>query len=99
MKRIAITTALLAACLAGCNQSNDNGIGPAQQAGKTLDDAGAKVTAKMKEEVGKADEAAARARAAAPDAVAKARENLDQMTDKVGKKVEEAGQKMQEKAK
>lgn len=76
-----------------------NGIGPAEQAGKALDDAGAKATAKVQEEVGKADAAARQAREAVPDAVAQARSNLNQVTDKVGQKVEEAGARMRESAK
>lgn len=102
MKRVAtrlvIGGALLAACLAGCKQSND-GMGPAQQAGKALDEVSAKAAVKVKEEVGKADAAAAQARAKAPDAVEQAKHNLNKVTDKVGEKVEEAGQKMRQDAK
>ena len=98
MKRIAMIGVLLAACLAGCKQSND-GMGPAQQAGKAIDEASVKVADKVHEEVGKADAAAADARAKAPDAVEQARHNLDKVTDKVGQKVEEAGQKIRQDAK
>lgn len=98
MRHIVITGVLLAACLAACQKSND-GMGPAQQAGKTLDEVSAKAADKVKEEVGKADAAAADARAKAPDAVEQARHNLDKVTDKVGQKVEEAGQKMRQDAK
>lgn len=96
--RVAIGGVLLAACLAGCKQSDD-GMGPAQQAGKTLDEVSAKAAVKMKEEVGKADAAAERAREKAPDAVAQAKRNLNKVTDKVGEKVEEAGQKLRQDAK
>jgi hypothetical protein len=100
---------LLATCiggLSGCGQSsadgngngNQSGIGPAQQAGKALDDAGAKATAKVQEEVGKADAAARHARDVVPNAVEQARTNLNQVTDKVGQKVEQAGAKMRESA-
>lgn len=98
MKRIAMISVLLVACLAGCKQSND-GMGPAQQAGKAIDEASVKVADKVHEEVGKADAAAADARAKAPDAVEQARHNLDKVTDKVGQKVEEAGQKIRQDAK
>jgi hypothetical protein len=98
MKKIAMIGILLAVCLAGCNKSKD-GMGPAQQAGKAVDEASVKAAAKVKEEVAKADAAAADARAKAPDAVEKAKHNLNKVTDKVGEKVEEAGKKMQQDAK
>lgn len=98
MKRIAMIGMLLAACLAACQKSND-GMGPAQQAGKTLDEVGAKAADKVHEEVGKADAAAAQAREKAPEAVEQARRNLDKVADKVGQKVEEAGQKLRQDAK
>jgi hypothetical protein len=110
--RIAAAGLLVAALgsLGGCGQADSttgsttgsasrNGIGPAEQAGKALDDAGAKATTKVQEEVGKADAAARQAREAVPDAVAQARSNLNQVTDKVGQKVEEAGARMRESAK
>jgi L-ascorbate metabolism protein UlaG (beta-lactamase superfamily) len=101
-KWVACVAASLAA-LAGCDQpshdANANGMGPAQQAGKALDDVGAKATAKVHEEVSKADAAARQAREAVPNAVEQARTNLNQVTDKVGEKVEEAGAKMRESAK
>ena len=95
MNRIAMASVLLAAGLAGCGQS-DNGMGPAQQAGKAVDEVSAKATVKVEEEVSKADAAAAKARAALPDAVEQARTNLDHVTEKVGEKVEQAGQKIQQ---
>lgn len=101
MKRIAMMGVLLSACLAclaGCKQSND-GMGPAQQAGKAIDEASVKANDKMHEELGKADAAAAEARAKAPEAVEQAKRNLDKVTDKVGEKVEEAGKKMRQDAK
>jgi predicted small secreted protein len=97
MKRIAVISLMLAASLAACKQSND-GMGPAQQAGKTLDEVSAKAADKVKEQVGKADAAAADARAKAPEAVEQAKRNLDKVTDKVGQKVEEAGQKLRQDA-
>lgn len=98
MNRIAMSGILLAACLAGCKQSSQ-GMGPAQQAGKAIDEASVKVADKVNQEVGKADAAAAQARAKAPEAVAQARRNLGEVTDKVGQKVEEAGEKMRQDAK
>ena len=99
MNRTCISIALLAATLvAGCNPSKDEGIGPAQQAGKAIDDAGAKVAGKVQEQVDKADAAAEQARERAKEATAQASRNLDKATEAVGKKVEEAGEKIQQAA-
>jgi len=90
--------ALLAATLlAGCSRQDD-GVGPAQRAGKAIDDAGARVTGKMQEQVDKADEAARQARERAKDATEEASRNLDKATAAVGKKVEQAGEKIQQAA-
>jgi len=99
MNRTSIAIALLAASLlAGCKQSDEGGVGPAQQAGKAIDDAGAKVAGKVREQVDKADAAAEQARERAKEATAQARDNLDKATETVGKKVEEAGEKIQQAA-
>jgi gas vesicle protein len=86
---------------AGCSK-RDEPIGPAQQAGKAIDDAGAKVGAKLQEQVDKADKAAKdlrdhsdEVRDKIKDATEDASRGLDEATDKVGKKVEQAGEKMQ----
>jgi predicted small secreted protein len=98
MKRISIVFLVLAAMLAGCNQPSGDGVGPAQKAGKAVDDAGARVTSAVQQQVVKADEAAERAREKAKEAAAVASRNLDRATAKVGEKVEQAGEKMQEAA-
>jgi predicted small secreted protein len=98
MKRIVTLCLVLAAMLAGCNPAADDGVGPAQKAGKAVDDAGAKVTSAVQQQVVKADEAAERARERAKEAAAQASRNLDRATAKVGEKVEQAGEKMQEAA-
>ena len=99
MNRTSIAIALLAATLvAGCKQSSETGVGPAQQAGKAIDDAGAKVAGKVQEQVEKADAAAQQAREHAKEATEQARGNLDKATEAVGKKVEEAGEKIQQAA-
>jgi predicted small secreted protein len=89
---------VLAVTLAGCDQSPGEGIGPAQKAGKAVDDAGARVTSAVQQQVVKADEAAEHAREKAKVAAAEASRNLDRATAKVGEKVEQAGEKMQEAA-
>jgi uncharacterized protein YjbJ (UPF0337 family) len=98
MQRISVSAILLATLLAGCNPSSDDGMGPAQKAGKVVDDAGAKVQGAVQQQVVKADEAAERAREKAKEATAEARQNLDRATAKVGEKVEKAGEKMQDAA-
>jgi hypothetical protein len=99
MNRISTPAILLAALLAGCNQSTSgDGMGPAQKAGKAVDDAGAKVQGVVQDQVVKADAAAERARDKAKEAAAEASRNLDHVTAKVGEKVEKAGEKMQEAA-
>jgi len=98
MNRTILSSALLAAALlAGCKPSVE-GTGPAEKAGKAIDDAGAKVVGKVHEQVEKADAAAAQARERAKDATAEASRNLDKATEAVGKKVEQAGEKIQQAA-
>lgn len=84
--------------LTGCEQSSGDAMGPAQKAGKVVDDAGAKVQDAVQQQVVKADAAAEQAREKAKEATAQARNNLDRATAKVGEKVEQAGEKMQEAA-
>jgi predicted small secreted protein len=99
MKRISISIMLLAAAvLAGCDASSRDGVGPAERAGKAVDEAGAKVTSAVQDQVAKADAAAEHAREKVKDATADASRNLDRATAEVGKKVEKAGEKLQEKA-
>lgn len=93
---LAITS--LAAVLAGCQQSSSDSIGPAERAGKAVDDAGARVSSAVQQQVVKADAAARVAREKAKDVAAEASHNLDRATEQVGKKVERAGEKMQEAA-
>ena len=103
---MALVFALAAlAALPGCDKRED-GLGPAQQAGKAVDDAGEKVARKVQEQVGKADEAAQRvarsadeARDKIRDATVDASRGLDKVTEEAGKKVEQAGEKIQHAAK
>jgi uncharacterized protein YjbJ (UPF0337 family) len=94
-----LLAAALAISLAGCNRSaSGDGMGPAQKAGKAVDEAGAKVSSAVQQQVAKADEATQHAREKAKDATEQARDNLDRATAKVGEKVEKAGEKLQEAA-
>lgn len=80
--------------LAGCGRAEDD-IGPAQKAGKALDDAGARVSDTVQDELAKADRAAEEAREKVEDATRDASRGLDRAKDQVGKKVEKAGEKLQ----
>jgi predicted small secreted protein len=83
MNRLFICSALLAAgLLAGCNRSPD-GVGPAQQAGKAIDDAGARAQAKV-------DEAGAR--------VQQKLDHVNDKIDEVNAKVEDKVQAQVQKA-
>ncbi|TQK07299.1 hypothetical protein [Herbaspirillum sp. SJZ107] len=98
MNRTISSAVLLAALvLAGCKPQAD-GVGPAEKAGRAIDDAGAKVAGKVQEQVEKADAVAAQARENAKEATAQASRNLDKATEAVGKKVEQAGEKIQQAA-
>jgi hypothetical protein len=102
-----MAAALALAALAGCQPKHDTGaIGPAQQAGKAVDDAGAKVAASLHAPIDKAEEAKRKMEAAGDqarkqiaDATDDARDGLNKATEEVGKKVERAGEKIQESAK
>jgi hypothetical protein len=98
---IAGALAVLAA-IAGCNRHQDD-MGPAQKAGKAVDDAGAQVAAELHKPIDKANEAAQavaqsadKAREQIKDATEDARDGLNAATAEAGKKVERAGEKMQE---
>jgi Spy/CpxP family protein refolding chaperone len=105
------TTTLLAAllaltALAGCQPKQDNGApGPAQQAGKAVDDAGARVAKSLHAPIDKAEEAKRKMEAAGEqakrdiaEATDDARQGLNDATNEVGKKVERAGEKIQKAA-
>ncbi len=95
MKTSMLGTLLLLAALAGCSREEE-AMGPAQRAGKALDDAGAKVTHQLDKELAKADRAAEEARDKIKDATKDARGGLKRATEEVGKKVEDAGEKIQD---
>ncbi|MEH6437914.1 hypothetical protein [Massilia sp. DD77] len=85
---------LVSAALAGCGRDDD--IGPAQKAGKALDEAGARVSDTVQDELEKADRAAEEAREKVEDATRDASRGLDRAKDQIGKKVEKAGEKLQD---
>ncbi|NNG22850.1 hypothetical protein HGB41_07525 [Massilia sp. ML15P13] len=90
-------TLLALAVLAGCSRDED-ALGPAQKAGKALDDAGVRVSRQVEDELAKADRAAAEARDKIKDATKDAKGGLERATEEVGKKVEDAGEKIQDAA-
>ncbi len=105
------TTTLLAAllaasALAGCQPKQNTGApGPAQQAGKAVDEAGAKVAKSLHAPIDKANEAKRQMEAAGEqarrdiaEATDDARQGLNDATNEVGKKVERAGEKIQKAA-
>lgn len=93
----ALLVPLMFMALAGCGRDED-GAGPAQRIGKTLDDAGAKVTGSVQDELARVDDAVVEARNKVKDATEEASRGLDRATEEVGKSVERAGQKIQDKA-
>ncbi len=96
MKTSMVGALLALVVLAGCGR-NEEDMGPAQKAGKVLDEAGARVSDTVKDELAKADRAAEEAREKVEDATRDASRGLDRATDKIGEKVEEAGEKLQDK--
>ena len=107
MSKTTLLAALLAlAALAGCQPKHDTGaIGPAQQAGKAVDDAGAKVAQSLHAPIDKAQEAnrkmleaSENAKKQIEEATDDARDGLNHATKEVGKKVEQAGEKIQKAA-
>lgn len=95
MKTTLLGTLLALAVLAGCSRDED-ALGPAQKAGKALDDAGVRVSRQVESELAKADRAAAEARDKIKDATRDAKGGLERATEEVGKKVEDAGEKIQD---
>lgn len=97
MKTTILVTLLALAALAGCSRDGD-AVGPAQKAGKALDDAGVRVSRQVENELARADRAAAEAREKIKDATRDAKGGLERTAEKVGKKVEDAGEKIQDAA-
>jgi len=107
MNKTTFLAALLAlAALAGCQPKHDAGaVGPAQQAGKAVDDAGAKIAQSLHAPIDKAEEvkrkmaeAGEQTKRQIDEATDDARDGLNHATSEVGKKVEQAGEKMQKAA-
>ena len=109
MKATPILSAVLAVALvagmSACTK-RDESMGPAQAAGKKLDNVGDQVAKDLHDKLDKADQAAKDVAKSAQDtadkindATADAAKGLNKVTEEVGKKVERAGEKIQEAAK
>ncbi|GAB3459896.1 hypothetical protein GCM10027321_18660 [Massilia terrae] len=85
---------LAALLIAACSKHAED-MGPAQRAGKAVDDAGEKVAAQLHEPIDKASEAAKSLQQSA----GQAQDQIKEATAEVGKKVEQAGEKIQDAAK
>lgn len=100
----ALTVLAVLAGVAGCGK-HDEAMGPAQTAGKAVDDAGAQAAAALHAPLDKAKEAAQQVEKSAEatrDQIDAATEDasrgLDAATEQVGKKIERAGEKIQDAA-
>ncbi len=103
-----LSAALVLALLSGLSacKKPEEAVGPAQKAGAAIDDAGAKVAAKLHEPIDKARQVGQQVQDAANETSDKIKEatddagkGIDKATEEVGKKVERAGEKIQESVK
>ena len=81
----------LASVLAGCHKRDATGAGPAEQAGRQID----QVTEKTGRDLTRA---ADQANQQIQDAASQTRQEIDKATDATGKKLEQAGTALQEKS-
>ena len=106
MKTTTISSMLLAVAVlaTGCHKAettpaNTNGMGPAQSAGKAVDDAGAKAAEESRQAADKANAAAARAGDKIDAAAERTGENMRQAGAEVREGSKEAAQNVKESAK
>lgn len=110
LKTLSIPSMLLAVAVlaAGCHKTektevDTNGMGPAQTAGKAVDDAGARTEAAAQQAGADArvdaQQAGADARADAHQAGQDIKQGVDNAGDATGKALERTGQKMQDASK
>ena len=98
MKTMTMLGALLVLALAGCSPRDENDAGPAQKAGKAIDDAGDNVARELRAPLEKPDEAARRVAERADEArdrlaerTEEAREKIKDATDEAGRGLQKAG--------
>jgi predicted small secreted protein len=95
MKNITVATLMLAvaALASGCHKAdnNTNGMGPAQSAGKAVDDAGSKVATETREGAAVAGAVVDKAGENAKIAADHAGDKIENAADRAGDKAQQAG--------
>jgi hypothetical protein len=86
----------LAVLATGCSDRDRDGRGPAEEAGKAVDDAGANVARETDQAVERADAAAERAAANVDAAAERAEANIEHAADHAEAGVERAGAEVRE---
>ena len=106
MKKITIPALMLAVAMVatGCKKADDNpNMGPAQEAGAAIDNAGANTAAAAREGAERVDAATDRAAANMENAAERAGQNIKEgasdATAATGRAVERAGEKIQDASK
>ena len=102
MKKTTISAIMLAVAVlaTGCKKAdNDPSTGPAQEAGKAIDNAGAKVAEETKEGAAAVGAATERAAENVDQATDKAAANIDHATDKAAANMREAGAEVRQESK
>jgi hypothetical protein len=93
---------LMLLALAACQKKDDNGAGPAEQAGRQLDQAATKATAELDNATTRAKDELDKAARISSDKLDKAGEDagvkLNETKEKIGVKMQETGQKIQDSA-
>jgi hypothetical protein len=94
MRATRVCGALLVLALAGCT-GDEEAMGPAQKAGKAVDEAGDRVAQGLRAPIDKADEAAQLARERAEEARRQLAERTEAAREKIEDATEEAGRGLQ----
>lgn len=101
MNKTTISALMLAVAVlaTGCKKDADPSTGPAQEAGKAIDNAGAKVAEETKEGAATVGAATERAAENVDQATDRAAANIDQATDKAAENLKEAGAEVRQESK
>ncbi|HEY1044560.1 MAG TPA: hypothetical protein VGE60_11925 [Telluria sp.] len=93
MKKTTLTGIMLAVAVlaTGCTKQDNDGMGPAQEAGKAVDEAGATVARETEQGLERADQAAERAAANVDQAAERAEANIEHAADHAEANLEAAG--------
>jgi uncharacterized protein with beta-barrel porin domain len=94
MNKTTISGIMLAVAVlaTGCNKADNNSMGPAQEAGKAVDQAGANVARETREGIERADQATERAAANAERTAERAGDNIERAGAEVRQESREAAQ-------